>query len=150
MIFISSKLNHHITKSSLYLITIILTYQSLIACSSPAQTMKVDEPNSISSKLLLRGDLTNTTVSDLRASKINGFLKVQATLTNLTKEEDNIYYRLHWLNQAGMEAGSEEGWKSIPLSGLGAETISSMSNNRSVVDFKLELQSPNNTGGFTQ
>jgi uncharacterized protein YcfL len=129
---------------------LIVTYQALTGCGSPAQTMKVDKPNSISSKLLLRGDLSNTTVSDLRASKINGFLKVQATLTNITKDDDVIFYRFHWYNEAGMEAGSEEAWKSLPLTGLASESITSLSTNKLTIDFKLELQSPNNTGGFAQ
>lgn len=124
-------------------------YASLLyGCAmSPAQTMQNPYKGSIASKLMLNGDLKYAQVTDLRAKKINGFLIVEAKLINITSYDDSLFYRFKWLDAKGFGVGDEEGWKNIIINGLQNQTITGASANKKIDDFRLELQSPNNTGG---
>lgn len=116
------------------------------SCAKPAQTTENATPGSIASKLILRGNLKYIKITDLKAQKKNGFMMVEAEAHNIRTSDDTIYYRFKWLDSNGFTAGSEESWKTIPLRGLESQKITGIATSKTASDFKIELQSPNNTG----
>lgn len=129
------------------LLSVICIVCFLPGCAArPVQTTRNALPNSIASKLILHGDLTATRVGDLRMDNSGPFLQVQAELYNMSSTYDTIYYRFHWYNSSGMSVGSDESWKTIPILEKAMQRIKGVSTSKSAVDFKLELQSQNNTG----
>ncbi len=118
----------------------------LTACSHPVQTTEHAVNGSIESKLLLRGDLSYIKVTDLRAKKTNDFLVVEAEVYNTRNYEDLLYYRFKWFDAKGFQITGDEGWKTVPLGGAQSQNFIGVATSVNVTDFKLELQSPNNTG----
>ena len=111
-----------------------------------AQTTLGALPGSIESKLVLSGALKYTKVVDLRMDNRGSFLKVNAEIYNTSNTDDYIYYRFRWLNVSGIPVGSEEAWKTIPIRPQSSQNITGVSTSKEAIDFKLELNSPYNTG----
>ena len=118
----------------------------LNACSHPVQTTEHAVSGTIESKLLLRGDLSYIKVTDLRAKKTNNFLVVEAEVYNTTSYDDLLYYRFKWFDAKGFQVSGDDGWKTLPLRGAQSQNFIGVATSVNATDFKVELQSPNNTG----
>jgi uncharacterized protein YcfL len=128
-------------------LSIILILLFLNGCVvTPAQTTENAIPNSIASRLLLRGNLLYLKVNDLRAQKKNRFLMVEAEILNTRTFDDTVYYRFKWFDSNGFQLSGDEAWKTLALKGEQVQRISGVATSQDAADFKLELQSPNNRG----
>jgi uncharacterized protein YcfL len=81
-----------------------------------------------------------------RTAQRNGLLVVQVEMKNQDKGNQQLYYRFRWLDEAGLEVGGEEVWKPLKFIGLQKRTIESLAPVPNAVDFKMEVNSPANTG----
>lgn len=134
--------NNAITLSKSFVFSLIIL--GLLSCASAPQ-QQPPPPNSKAAKLILHGIPDNSYVADLRMDNGGKFLKVQAIVRNESSHVDQIYYRFRWYNKNGMETGAEEGWKTIPILDGDQQTLIGIATTKDAVDFRLELQSPNNS-----
>ena len=99
---------------------------------------------SISSKLEEQGKMNNLKVTDLRATKKDNLLRIQAEVTNLSTGNQQLYYRFKWLDADGFTVWDEEPWKPLLIYGSQKQIINVSSPTFKATDFRLILQSPDN------
>ncbi|KUM01831.1 hypothetical protein AWB61_03680 [Chromobacterium sp. F49] len=99
----------------------------------------------LESKLEMLGKMDNIKVESARVVKRNDFLNVQAELSNSATKQQMLFYRFKWLDGSGMQTGAEETWKQLQLQGLERKSIQTVAPTPQAADFRLELQSPDNS-----
>ena len=100
------------------------------------------EGGSIASKVELLSPMTYLKVTDLRAARRDGLLRVQITVTNTSTSNQQLHYRFRWLDNDGFTVGEEETWKPALIYAQQSKVISTSSPNLKATDFRVELQSP--------
>lgn len=110
--------------------------QVAMAAPSNAPTM--------ASKIEEQGKMTYLKVTDLRATRRDNLLRIQAEVTNSSNGNQQLYYRFKWLDQDGFTVWDEEPWKPVIIYGAQKQVISVVSPTFKATDFRLILQSPNN------
>ena len=100
----------------------------------------------IASKIEEQGRMTYLRVSDLRATKRDGLLRIQAEITNTSNDNQQLYYRFTWLDQDGFSVWEDEPWKPLIVYGAQRQLINVVSPTFKAADFRLVLQSPDNKG----
>jgi uncharacterized protein YcfL len=93
----------------------------------------------IAAKLMLRGQPNGLKVSEMRLTRKNDVLVVQADLQNVTKKDVVAYHRFRWLDASGNQVGDGESWKQTPVYGEQITTIKSVAPTSAVVDLRLEM-----------
>ena len=111
----------------------------LTACSN-------HKPIPFNSRVEQLGEMTDLQFTDLRGVKRNHLLAVQATVTNLSGDNQQLYYKFKWLDAKGFEIGGEEAWKPVLVYAYEKKLINSVAPSPQVSDFKVIVQSTNNTG----
>jgi|GEM_PF-273126 uncharacterized protein YcfL len=101
--------------------------------------------SNISNKLEQLGEMTYLEVTDLRVVSRNGLLNIQAELTNLSSGNERLFYRFKWLDSSGFSVWNEEPWKPVVIYGKQKYLINVVGPSFEATDFRLQLQSPNNT-----
>ncbi len=105
----------------------------------------VAQADGLESKIEQLGQLDNIKVEAIRVVKRNDFLNIQAELSNGSSSNQTLFYRFKWLDGSGFQTGGEEGWKTLVIYGKQRSTIQTVAPTMQAVDFRIELQSPNNT-----
>lgn len=100
------------------------------------------EGGSIASKIEAMSPMNYLKVSDLRAVKRDGLLRVQVTITNINPSNQQLYYRFRWLDNDGFSVWEEEPWKPETIYAQQNKLINVSSPSLKATDFRLELQSP--------
>lgn len=100
---------------------------------------------SMASKLEQLGEMTYLKVTDLRVAKRNGLLNIQAEVTNISSSNERLFYRFKWLDDTGFSVWDEEPWKPVVIYGKQKHLITVVAPTPQATDFRLVLQSPNNT-----
>ena len=111
-----------------------------------AQAAVPSNPPTIASKIEEQGKMTYLRVSDLRATKRDNLLRVQAEITNTSNDNQQLYYRFKWLDQDGFSVWEDEPWKPLIVYGAQRQIINVVSPSFKATDFRLVLQSPDNKG----
>lgn len=114
----------------------------LFALGLPTLSAHAD---SMASKLEQLGEMTYLKVTDLRVIKRNGLLNIQAEVTNISSSNERLFYRFKWLDDAGFSIWDEEPWKPVVIYGKQKHLITVVAPTPQATDFRLVLQSPNNT-----
>ena len=123
---------------------------SAVATAPAATTQAAPPPPpppttaSMASKLEEQGKMNNLKVSDLRATKRDNLLHIQAEITNISAGNQQFYYRFKWLDRDGFSVWDDEPWKPMIVYGNQKQVISVVSPTFKAVDFRLVLQSPDN------
>jgi len=126
------------------LLTGMLTGACLLtACTNHAPPPP--QPGSINSKLEQLGEMSYLQVTDLKAVKRNHLLVVQAEITNTDDDNQQLFYRFKWFDASGF-ALADEAWKPLVLYAYQKQTLSAVAPSPQATDFKLVVQSPDNTG----
>lgn len=115
----------------------------LTACTNHAPPPK---PGSIHSKLEQLGEMSYLQVMDLKAVKRNHLLVVQAEINNSDDDNQQLFYRFKWLDASGFAIGGDEVWKPLLLYSYQKQTLSAVAPSPLATDFRLVVQSPDNTG----
>lgn len=110
-------------------------------CCTPLLT-NAAEGGSIASKVEALSPMTYLQVSDLRAAKRDGLLRVQVTISNSSTSKQQLYYRFRWLDDDGFTVGEDEAWKPETIYAQQRKVINTSSPNLKATDFRVELQSP--------
>ncbi|MGR9014657.1 MAG: YcfL family protein [Gammaproteobacteria bacterium] len=104
------------------------------------------QPGSIHAKVEQLSEMSYLRVTDLRAVKRNHLLTVQAEINNTDSDNQQLYYRFKWLDASGFTVGSEEPWKPVLVYAYQKQTLLGVAPSPQVTDFRLVVQSPDNTG----
>lgn len=118
---------------------------SMISLAQAQNAPISTEPPSIASKLEEQGKMDYLQVTDLRASKRGNLLRIQVDITNTSSGNQQLYYRFKWLDPDGFSVWEEEPWKPMTLYGNQRQLINVVAPTFKAADFKLLLQSPDNT-----
>jgi uncharacterized protein YcfL len=132
------KINRHRVVSKIITITGLL-FALTLTTVPPAQT------STVGSKLEQLGEMTYLEVTDLRTTQKNGLLTIQAEITNVSASNERLFYRFKWLDSSGFSAWDEEPWKPVVIYGKQRYLINVVAPTLEATDFRLQLQSPNNT-----
>lgn len=109
-----------------------------------APTPPVPAGPSIASRVEELGKMQYLTVSDLRATKRDNLLRVQAELTNTSHENQQLFYRFKWLDRDGFSVWDDEPWKPLTVYGKQKQLIQVVAPTFKATYFRLILQSPKN------
>jgi uncharacterized protein YcfL len=123
-------------------LAIVLSLLSACASQPPPR------PGSINSKVEQLSEMSYLQVIGLRAVKRNHLLTVQAEINNTDSDNQQLYYRFKWLDANGFAVGSEETWKPVLLYAYQKQTLSAVAPSPQATDFRLVVQSPDNTGSL--
>lgn len=118
------------------LLAAVLGFSAMAQAASISLTDRVEQLGEMKYLKLVAG----------RTAQRNGLLVVQVEMKNQDKGNQQLYYRFRWLDEAGLEVGGEEAWKPLKFIGLQKRTIESIAPVPNAVDFKMEVNSPDNTG----
>jgi uncharacterized protein YcfL len=121
---------------SLNLAVVALTF---LAGFAHAEYPTAETSPAIASKLALRGDPLGVKVSEMRITRKNDIMVVQADLSNTTSGDRTVFYRFRWLDSVGNQVGDGESWKQMGLYGLHQQTIKSVAPTAAAVDLRLEM-----------
>jgi uncharacterized protein YcfL len=90
--------------------------------------------------------MTFLRVDSIRFARRGDLLNVQAELINMSPYNQQLFYRFRWLDEAGFTVGGEESWKPVLIYGAQKKLLETVAPVPAAVDFRLELQSPDNMG----
>jgi len=110
-----------------------------LAVTAQAQNQDPATPPAVAAKVSLRGDSLGVRVSEMRITRPNDILVVQADFGNGERSDHMVFYRFKWLDSVGNQVGDGESWKQITLLGLGQQTVKSVAPAGSATDFRLEM-----------
>jgi len=82
-------------------------------------------------------------IGDLRATRQDRLLRVQAELNNNSATNRQVYYRSEWMDQQGLAVWDDEPWKPLIVYGNNKQTISVSSPSFKATSFRLVVQNPN-------
>lgn len=99
---------------------------------------------SMASKIEEQGRMNALAVTDLRATKRDNLLRIQAEVTNYSAGTQQLYYRFKWLDRDGFTVWDDEPWKPLIIYGNQKQVISVVAPTFKASDFRLILQSPDN------
>lgn len=105
-------------------------------------------PGSIHAKVEQLSEMSYLQITDLRAVKRNHLLTVQAEINNTDSDNQQLYYRFKWLDANGFKVGSEEAWKPVLVYAYQKQTLTAVAPSPQATDFRLVVQSPDNTGNL--
>lgn len=132
----------------MHLLKIIPLAIALLLVSACATHKPPPRPGSINAKVEQLSEMSYLQVTDLRAVKHNHLMTVQAEINNTDSDNQQLYYRFKWLDAAGFAVGSEEAWKPLLVYAYQKQTISAVAPSPQATDFRLVVQSPDNTGNL--
>lgn len=114
----------------------------LVAASAVITPSAAD---SIASKIEAQGEMTYLRVTGLRQAARSGLLAIQAEVTNEKEGQQTLYYRFRWLDASGFSVWDDEAWKPLLFHGKGKQLVQVVAPTPQATDFRLVLQSPENT-----
>jgi uncharacterized protein YcfL len=107
--------------------------------SVQAQNQDPGTPPAVAAKVALRGDAMGVRVSEIRITRPNDILVVQADMANGERTDRMVFHRFRWLDSVGNQVGDGESWKQSTLLGLGQQTVKSVAPKATATDFRLEM-----------
>lgn len=99
----------------------------------------------INSKVEALGVPDYLVVDEIRATKRNGLLALQATIYNTDTYDHAMRYRFRWIDAQGFDVGSEEAWKPLLVHGTQSQRIQTVAPTPQAVDFTLQIHADENT-----
>ena len=110
-----------------------------LALAAQAQNQDPGTPAAVAAKVALRGESQGVRVSEMRITRPNDILVVQADLANGDRNDRTVFYRFRWLDSVGNQVGDGESWKQMGVMGLGQQTVKSVAPSGAATDFRLEM-----------
>lgn len=81
-------------------------------------------------------------ISDLRATRQDRLLHVQAELNNASPTNRQVYYRFEWMDRQGLAVWDDEPWKPLIVYGNNKQTINVSSPSFKAASFRLVVHNP--------
>ncbi|AAZ98468.1 hypothetical protein Tbd_2515 [Thiobacillus denitrificans ATCC 25259] len=101
--------------------------------------------DTIASKIEAQGEMTYLKVAGLRQAVRNELLTIQAEVANDNEGQQTLYYRFRWLDADGFSVWDDEAWKPLLFHGKGRQVIQAVAPTPRATDFRLVVQSPENS-----
>lgn len=101
---------------------------------------KPEEVRIIQPGTYVLGKANAVEVKDIRAITLGDQLEVQATLFNNRGRRDIIYYRMRWLDKAGVMVGQYAPWESETLEGFQSSVLTLKAPSPLITDFRIEIR----------
>lgn len=98
----------------------------------------------IASKVDYLGQSRHLSVTGLMARHINGLLALQIEISNSDYDDQQGYYRIHWIDAQGFDAWEDEAWKPVLLHGTQKQAIQITAPTLKAVDFRIEFSGDSN------
>lgn len=98
----------------------------------------------MSSKVENLGTLRSLSIPEIKVRTVNNFLQVQVNFQNTSIYDQEVYYRLKWIDADGFEAASPDAWKMLKLIGKQKYAVSTLAPTPNAKDFRVEVQAPHN------
>ncbi|MDR7378823.1 uncharacterized protein YcfL [Rhodoferax ferrireducens] len=118
---------------------ILVLCAASLALTAQAQSQDPGTPAAVAAKVALRGESQGVRVSEIRITRPNDILVVQADLANGERADRTVFYRFRWLDTVGNQVGDGESWKQMGLLGKGQQTVKSVAPSGIATDFRLEM-----------
>nr|WP_116607634.1 YcfL family protein [uncultured Albidiferax sp.] len=118
---------------------ILVLCAASLALTAQAQSQDPGTPAAVAAKVALRGESQGVRVSEIRITRPNDILVVQADLANGERADRTVFYRFRWLDAVGNQVGDGESWKQMGLLGKGQQTVKSVAPSGTATDFRLEM-----------
>ncbi|MDR2261321.1 MAG: YcfL family protein [Azoarcus sp.] len=116
-----------------------------LACAGTFPPLHAEESGAIASKVEELGTMDHLRVVEIRAARRDNLLRVQFTVANTSPSNEQLHYRLRWLDNDGFTVWEEEPWKPEIIYGKQDKVIHAVAPTFKAADFKLEVQSPRNS-----
>ncbi|MQY50944.1 DUF1425 domain-containing protein [Rhodocyclus tenuis] len=117
-----------------------------VQAQTPPEAASQPAGPTIASKIEEQGQMRYLRVTDLRAVKRDNLLRIQAEITNTSNGNQQLYYRFKWLDRDGFSVWDDEPWKPLLVYGAQKQFINVVAPTFKATDFRLVLQSPDNSG----
>ncbi len=101
---------------------------------------EVDEVRIIQPESYVLGKANSVEVKEMRSITHVDQLEVQATLLNNRGRRDIVYYRMRWLDKAGVQIGQYAPWESVTLEGFQSSVLVLRAPSPLINDFRLEIR----------
>jgi uncharacterized protein YcfL len=88
------------------------------------------------------GPIENVAIGPMRMARENGFLTVNAQLSNTDTHNRTLYYRYLWLGPEGFPVAEADTWKSLTLYAEQTRFLPAIAPVPQAVDFRLEINTP--------
>jgi uncharacterized protein YcfL len=98
----------------------------------------------MSSKVENLGTLRSLSIPEIKVRTVNNLLQVQVNLQNTSIYDQEVFYRLKWLDADGFEAAEPDAWKMLKLIGKQKYVVNTFAPTPNAKDFKVEVQAPHN------
>jgi len=121
-------------------------FLAAVVMLNPVHGVPTAEAQSVADKIEQLGQMTFLRVDSIRFARRGDLLNVQAELINMSPYNQQLFYRFRWLDEAGFTVGGEESWKPVLIYGAQKKLLETVAPVPAAVDFRLELQSPDNMG----
>ena len=112
---------------------------ALISIMFAVNCLAQDQRPPLPSRVILRGDVPDLQIVDLRGQRKNDILIVQAELFNTSTRDIQIYHRFRWLDESGFQIGDGEVWKPTLLLGRQSLMLRGGAVSPKAADFRLEM-----------
>jgi uncharacterized protein YcfL len=93
----------------------------------------------IEDKIEIMGQLKEVKVVEIQARVRNGLLIVQTEMENLSPKTQQVFYRIKWLEESGLQAWEDEAWKTLVLYGRQRQTLVASAPTPMARDFRVIL-----------
>lgn len=121
-----------------------MNYRALIVLFFLSLTSHHSFAEDMSSKVENLGTLRSLSIPEIKVRTINNFLQVQVNFQNTSIYDQEVYYRLKWIDAEGFEAASPDAWKMLKLIGKQKYAVSTLAPTPDAKDFRVEVQAPHN------
>ncbi len=98
----------------------------------------------INSKIEIQGTSRYVDITGLSAKEQNGLISLYVEFSNSDREDQEAYYRVHWLDENGFPVWQNEAWKPVMVHGHIKEKVIIVSPTAKARDFKIQFSAQAN------
>ena len=122
----------------------LLSPRGILLTALLLSTSLIASAQSMSSKIQEQGRSKYIKITGLLAKQSDGFLHLQAELTNNSRKDQQAFYRVVWLDESGFQVWNDEPWKPVLLHGDQKQNIEIVSPTPKAKDFRIQFNGEQN------
>jgi len=115
---------------------VLAAFLLLISVAGPAANAA-----GIEDKIEIMGQIKDVKVLEIQSRIRNGLLIVQTEMENLGPKTQQVFYRIKWLDESGLQAWEDEAWKTLVLYGRQRKNLVAVAPTPMAQDFRVILHS---------
>lgn len=118
----------------------IVDVETTVIPANTSLKTKPEEVRVIQPKNYVLGTANAVEVKEIRTITLGDSLEVQFNLFNNRGRRDIVYYRMRWLDKAGVMIGQYAPWESETLEGFQSSVLTFKAPTPQINDFRLEIR----------